>query len=459
MEEVSTTKGVPSKSTDLKEALCEKIPLQYDLLRKIRRQHGSTIVSQITIDDIFRGLRGVNTIIRETSEVDSKLGIQYRGLTIPEVLTLLPRRGSSPSPEAVFWLLLTGDVPTMEQTESLIADWSARREKRKEWWLEAGDGGIVGAVLKSLPKTVTPLRRLSIALTTLDADKHTKSAIKNGAMKYTHWEYIYEDSMEILATLPAIVCLTGPQQSLKFTHHKEGDWVDFLLDCIGNISHIGKEGKKSLGEFLRLYIAVNADDDGGIPGAHVTQILGTAQPAISQALAAGIPAYFNEPRTGTMSQYVHFQTKVQSVFGVEPEKDALKSFLSVLVDKSSEIVAHKESEFGDSRYNALREFARENLPNDPRIKLSQDISGILSAIRESSNKKKIWPEESAIAAPIFELYGLKDMEFNQVFLCMSRALGAVASIIWAKALDTPVEWPKSKCTYSYLENVKNYSTK
>lgn len=54
--------------------------------------------------------------------------------------------------------------------------------------MEAGDGGIVGTVLKSLPKTVTPLGRLSIALTTLDADKHTKSAINHGAMKYTHWE-------------------------------------------------------------------------------------------------------------------------------------------------------------------------------------------------------------------------------------------------------------------------------
>lgn len=64
--------------------------------------------------------------------------------------------------------------------------------------------------------------------------------------------------MEILATLPAIVCLTGPARNSKFTHHKEGDWVDFLLDCMGNISHIGKEGINLLGEFLRLYIAVNA---------------------------------------------------------------------------------------------------------------------------------------------------------------------------------------------------------
>ena len=51
---------------------------------------------------------------------------------------------------------------------------------------------------------------------------------------------------------------------------------------------------------------------------------------------------------------------------------------------------------------------------------------------------------------------MKNMEFNQGLFCMSRALGAVASIIWAKAIDIPVEQPKSKCTYSYLNKLKNH---
>ena len=51
-----------------------------------------------------------------------------------------------------------------------------------------------------------------------------------------------------------------------------------------------------------MFLIIFSDDDGGIPGAHVTQILGMSQPAVSQALAGGIPAYINEPSTGTMSQ-------------------------------------------------------------------------------------------------------------------------------------------------------------
>lgn len=115
--------------------------------------------------------------------------MKYRGLSIPEVFNLLPRRGNSPSPEALFWLLVTGDVPTHEQTESLTVDWIERRDKRKEWWSKSGEiGGIVGNILRSLPSNVSPVSKLAIALTALDADQHFQNALKTGAMSYTYWE-------------------------------------------------------------------------------------------------------------------------------------------------------------------------------------------------------------------------------------------------------------------------------
>lgn len=99
----------------------------------------------------------------------------------------MPREGKLPTAEAVFWLLLTGDIPTQEQTASLIADWTQRRQKRKDWW--AGPhGGIVGSTLQTLPKTMTPLGKLSVALTMFDSFKHLQQALKNGVSSHTHWE-------------------------------------------------------------------------------------------------------------------------------------------------------------------------------------------------------------------------------------------------------------------------------
>lgn len=117
----------------------------------------------------------------------------YRGLTIPEVIALLPREGRSPSAEAVFWLLLTGDVPTQQQTASLIADWTSRRKKCTEWW-SGPRGETIASILRSMPETITPLHKLSVALTIFDISKQEKEAKKHGAMPYTYWEVV-EDTL------------------------------------------------------------------------------------------------------------------------------------------------------------------------------------------------------------------------------------------------------------------------
>ena len=44
-------------------------------------------------------------------------GIRFRGYSIPECQQLLPKApgGQEPLPEGLFWLLITGQVPTEEQ--------------------------------------------------------------------------------------------------------------------------------------------------------------------------------------------------------------------------------------------------------------------------------------------------------------------------------------------------------
>ena len=67
---------------------------------------------------------------------------------------------------------------------------------------------------------------------------------------------------------------------------------------------------------------------------------------------------------------MNFQTEIRNILGPEPKEDSLKSFLSVLLQNRDKIVAHRESNFGDPRYNALRNFANGNLPNNLEIKVS-----------------------------------------------------------------------------------------
>lgn len=62
-------------------------------------------------------MRGMKGLVTETSHLDPEEGIRFRDLTIPDCQEQLPKApgGEEPLPEGIFWLLLTGDVPTAEQ--------------------------------------------------------------------------------------------------------------------------------------------------------------------------------------------------------------------------------------------------------------------------------------------------------------------------------------------------------
>ncbi|XP_018347370.1 PREDICTED: citrate synthase, mitochondrial-like isoform X2 [Trachymyrmex septentrionalis] len=394
---VSKTRGEPSTSTNLKEALCEKIPVHHDLIRNFRLNFGPSVISQITVENLYTGLNDVKTIVKETSELDPKHGIVYRGLTIPEMIALLPREGNSPSAEAVFWFLLTGDIPTQQQTASLIADWTLRRKKCTEWW-SGPHGETIASVLRSMPETITPLHRLSVALTIFNISKQAKEAKKHGAMPYTYWEYIYEDSMEFLATLPAIIGLIAKGQTLTNVSG-DGDWVQFLLDCLRNVNESLDGRKSSIADFLRLYITLNADDDGGAPIAHVTQILGSTDLHINEVLASIVLAYVEEPKSGTM---------LENILGRTWTEHALKTCVLNLLNRDK-LIGYKVADFCDPRYTALLHYAKQHLPNS-EIKLSEDITRILRTTLRHSKRKDIYPEQNALAPVIFQVLRVRRHE-------------------------------------------------
>lgn len=48
-------------------------------------------------------------------------------------------------------------------------------------------------------------------------------------------------------------------------------------------------------------------------------------------------------------------------------------------------------------------------------------------------------------------YGLKEADYYTVVFAVSRALGVTAQMVWARALGTPIERPKS-VTLDWLVN-------
>jgi citrate synthase len=85
----------------------------------------------------------------EGSVLDANEGIRFHGRTIKECQKVLPKgvTGEEMLPEGMFWLLLTGQVPSVGQVRGLSRTLAEN----------AGLPGFVGKMLDDMPVTLHPM--------------------------------------------------------------------------------------------------------------------------------------------------------------------------------------------------------------------------------------------------------------------------------------------------------------
>lgn len=129
---------------------------------------------------MYGGMRGIKALVTETSVLDADEGIRFRGYSIPECQKLLPKAqcGSEPLPEGLFWLLITGEIPTPEQVKWVSKTWAERAELPSH----------VVTMLNNLPNTVHPMTQLASAVALLNTESKFVQAYTNGVHKSQYWE-------------------------------------------------------------------------------------------------------------------------------------------------------------------------------------------------------------------------------------------------------------------------------
>src|SRR5919202_4643109 len=85
-------------------------------IKNLLKEHGTKKIGEVTLAQIYQGMRGMTGLVSETSLLDAQEGIRFRGYTIPELQEKLPKAdgGSEPLPEGLFYLMLIGELPTEE---------------------------------------------------------------------------------------------------------------------------------------------------------------------------------------------------------------------------------------------------------------------------------------------------------------------------------------------------------
>jgi citrate synthase len=425
----------------LKDVLRDQIPAKQEAMKALKKEYGHRSLGEVTVDQCIGGSRDVKCMFYETSLLDAQEGIRIRGFSLPELQAKLPTfKGPAgqgePVPEALIWLLLTSEIPTVEQTRSLTEELRSRATLPPH----------VETLIRSLPKTMHPMTQLSLALLSCQTDSKFAAAYAKGVNKSKYWESTLEDVLDVIAKLPEIAALI---YRCSFKDGKLNKDTTGTLDYSASFNRMLGYDTPAFDELMRLYLVIHSDHEGGNASAHATHLIASTLSDPYLAMSGGLNALAG-PLHGLANQEVlSWIQQLQAKFiaeGKDVNKETITDFAWETL-KAGKVIpgyGHAVLRKTDPRYTCQRDFAMKYLPNDPLFKIVNTIYEVMPGVLlEHGKTKNPYPNVDSHSGVLLWHYGFKDYQYYTVLFGVSRAMGALSQVFWDRALGMPLERPKS----------------
>ncbi|MGA0817744.1 MAG: citrate (Si)-synthase, eukaryotic [Schleiferiaceae bacterium] len=422
----------------IKEHFATKIGPAQAEIKAFLAEHGEKSLGEITVAQVYQGMRGMTALICETSKLDAQEGIRFRGYSIPELQAMLPKYpgGEEPLPEGLFHLILMNEMPDDDDVRRLSNSWARRAIVPMH----------VFKAIDALPMTAHPMTQFVIAIMALRTESEFGKAYARGISKSEYWEYTYEDAMNLIARLPRVAAYIY-RRTYKNGEHIE---PDPKLDWAGNFAHMLGYENEEFRELMRLYMTIHSDHEGGNVSAHAVHLVGSALSDAYQSFAAGMNGLAGPLHGLANQEVIKWTLEMLESLGTEtPSKDQIAQYVHDTL-KGGKVVpgfGHAVLRKTDPRYMAQREFAQKHMPEDPLFKVISNIFEVVPGILEATGKvKNPYPNVDAHSGQLLMHYGMVEYDFYTVLFGVSRALGVLANLIWDRALAMPIERPGSTTT-------------
>lgn len=413
-------------------------------IKEMLKEHGNKKIGEVTLSQVYQGMRGITGLVTETSLLDAQEGIRFRGYTIPELQVKLPKApgGAEPLPEGLFHLMLLNELPTEQNVNHITSVWQRRSHVPKH----------VFDTIEAIPVNTHPMTQFVIAIMALQTESCFAKRYAAGMNKKDYWEASLEDSMDLIARLPRVAAYIYRRK------YKNGDHIqpNGLLDWSGNFAHMMGYESEEFKELMRLYMTIHADHEGGNVSAHATHLVGSALSDPYLAFAAGMNGLAG-PLHGLANQEVikwiyEMQDKLETDL---PTKEQIAQYVQDTITGGKVVpgYGHAVLRKTDPRFTAQMEFGKKHMPEDKLCQTIWNIYDVVPPILQSLGKiKNPWPNVDAHSGALLVHFGMVEYEFYTVLFGVSRSLGVLASLCWDRALGFPLERPKSVTT----ESVKSW---
>jgi citrate synthase len=430
----------------LHEKIAAQLPAWRERIKTLSKDHADVVVDHVTVGQIVGGMRDIKSLLTDISYVDPAEGIRFRGMSIPEVLAALPKAQGNEMPlvGGLYYLLMVGEVPTLEQALEVEAEW-ARRAEVPEY---------VYKLIETMPADTHPMILFSQAVLALAKDSIFTRKYHEGMKKDVYWEPALEDSLNLTAKLPVIAAFI---YRMKYFSDTRKPKYDPTLDYGANFSRMmGVSNEKGYAELARLYFILHSDHESGNVSAHTMHLVGSALSDPYLSFSAALNGLAGPLHGLANQECLGWLLSVRERFGGVPTREQLYQFAWDTLNSGKVIpgYGHAVLRVPDPRFTAQMEFAKARFPEDELVRLADLVFEVVpQVLREQGKAKNPAPNVDAISGTLQYYYGVREFDFYTVLFGIGRALGVTANYVWARALGLPIERPKSVTTKMLEEMV------
>ncbi len=391
--------------------------------------HGDDRIGEVNVRQAYGGARGVKCMVCDTSEVPPDVGLLVRDTPIAEL--------KDRTPEEIFFLLVAGELPDKKATKALHDELVERSRVPAYVW----------KVLDAMPSNSHPMCMLDTAILVMERESKFRAAYTEGLRKEDYWIPTLEDSLDLLAKLPGIaagIYRMRFNKGRRIPFQKDLDWSGNYARMLGL-----KDPNGEFADCLRLYLVLHCDHEGGNVSAHACHLVGSALSDVYYAVSAGLNG-LSGPLHGLANQEcLGWILQVEEKFGGVPSDEELAQFAWETLNSGKVIpgYGHAVLRVTDPRFTAFREFGLKHFPEDPVLRIVDQVYRIVpKVLQEQGKAKNPWPNVDAASGALLYHYGLREFSYYTVLFSVSRALGMCAQLVVNRAIGTPIERPKSVTT-------------
>lgn len=419
------------------EKLEQKISIWRNDVGLLIKEHGEKVISEVTIEQAYGGMRGVRSLICDTSRVPAEEGLIIRGYKLSELV--------EKTPEEVFYLLLTGELPSEEENKDFGQVIRERKNVPDYVW----------NVLKSMPADSHPMTMFSTAILVLQKESLFPKKYSEGLKKDKYWKPMLEDSLNLIAKVPA---LAAAVYRIRFN---KGELIasDADMDLSNDFAYLlgFEKSNKEFYDLMRLYLVAHCDHEGGNVSAFATATVNSALSDIYLSSSAGLNGLAGPLHGLANQECLDWVLDMMNKFGGKPTREEIKKYSEETLASGKVIpgYGHAVLRVTDPRFTAFYEFGKKHNITSPVFTAVADIFEVVPEILKGIPKiKNPYPNVDAISGSLLYHYGLKEFSYYTVMFGVSRILGLAAQAVVNRALGMPITRPKS-VSYDWIKDFLN----